>query len=294
MRVYGQHHRIVAFCCPHFGDERGHDADLWIECLEEIHRSQHVLGFGLGDYLDFTRTTYRAPLRAVGGEDDKFFEEMDTLVMRGLVEPFIWQVRKRCPSFADKVIGLIEGNHHYRFRDGTTSTQQICRLLGVRYLGLSAWVRITAYRSKGKDKMGTGHNLNIVLNHSVSGSGALPASLAAANRKLVGWRGVDIFLTGNDHQLGHETRQEISCTTAGLPRMMQNEVIVGKCGSFQKGYLEGAVNNDYVEKKFLKPSHLGYLAFDAHLYHRSLSQGDRKLTGRATSPETWRFSNFSA
>ena len=256
--------------------------------------------FGLGDYLDFTRTTYRFPMRASWGEDDKTHDEMDALVMRGLVEPFVWLIRKECPSAlpviragkvveAGKLLGLIEGNHYYRFRDGTTSTQQICRLLGVRYLGLSAWVRLTVYRSLGKKKRGTGHNLNILLNHSVSSSGTLGASLAAANRKLDGWRGVDIFVTANDHQLGHESKQYLGCTQNGLPRQTEHHMIVGKAGSFQRGYQPGACATSYVEKKLLRPSQLGWLAFDAWVHFANL----RKGTETTHTPEVWRFANFS-
>ena len=152
---------------------------------------------------------------------------------------------------------------------------------------------MTVYRSLGTKKLGAGHNLNILLNHSVSTSGQLPASLAAASRKLVGWRDVDIFLSGNDHQLGHELRQEIGCTGRGKPRMVQYQQVIGKCGSFQKGYLDGARPHSYVEKKLLKPSQLGWLAFSARVYQRELTSAERTASGRKNSPECWRFDEFS-
>jgi hypothetical protein len=290
-RVFGSRLRIIGFSCVHYGDRQGHDADLWRACLEEIDRTPNAAVFGLGDYLDFTRTSYRALLRSVGQEDDKFFDEFDEMMLETYVRPFVAHLKRHCPSFAQKCLGLIEGNHHgllssTRFRNGSTTTEEICRLLGVRYLGQSAWVQLRVYRSRGREKFGTGHNLNLLLNHSVSSSGTLPASLAAANRKLQGWRGVDIFLTANDHQLGHEVQQQIGCTDRGLPKMVQHEVIVGKVGSFQKGYIEGAAPSNYVEKKFLRPSHLGYLAFDAWVHTRGAA--------KPYIPEVWRYGNFSA
>ena len=213
------------------------------------------------------------------------------MVMNSLVTPFVWKVRKQCPSFARKCAGLIEGNHYHQFLNGTTSTQKICELLGVKYLGLSAWVRIACARSRanGRKKLGTVHNLNIVLNHSVSCSGNLSGALSQANKKAEAFRNMDIFLTGNDHQLGHEIRQQLACTARGKPQMMQTEVVIGKCGSMQKGYEEGATSNSYVEKKLLRPSHLGYLAFDAHVYQPGISS---KRPG-GTLPEVWRYSNFN-
>ena len=47
------------------------------------------------------------------------------------------------------------------------------------------------------------------------------------------------------------------------------------------------MNSSYVEKKFLRPSHLGYLAFDAHIYYHA-DKGNGKYI-----PEVWRFSNFN-
>lgn len=282
----------------HYGDKRGHDADKWRECLADIEATDNAVVFGLGDYLDWTRTTHRLPLKAIWGEDDKAFQQLDDLVMDGLVYPFVDIVRKACPSFKEKCIGLVEGNHHgtmlsSRFRNGKTTTELICDLLGVRYLGLSAWVRLTFYRSTGKTKLGTGHNLNIVLNHSVSSSGNLPSSLASAKRKIVDWRGVDIFLSANDHQLGHDLVPQIGCSHAGMPREMQYQQVIGKVGSFQKGYAAGAMTEDYVEKKFLSPSRIGYLAFDAWVYSRDLSKQEKSQQGVYNAPEVWRFGAFN-
>ena len=289
-RRIGHRVRIIGFSCVHYGDKQGHDAPLWKECLEDIEQTDNAIVFGLGDYLDWTRTTHRVPLNALWGEDDKAHAQLDDLVMDGLVYPFVDTIRKHCPSFAKKCIGLVEGNHHgtmlsSQFRNGRTTTEEICRLLGVRYLGLSAWVRMTVYRTVGKSKMGTGANLNVVLNHSVSSSGKLAQSLAAAQRKLEGWRGVDVFLTANDHQLGHVLRQEIGVSRRGQVRPIEYQQVIGKVGSFQKAYGIGAVSDHYVEKKFLGPNQLGYLAFDGHLYFCNDATDPK--------PEVWRFNNFS-
>lgn len=267
--------------------------ELFTALLQDIEHTPHAIVFGVGDYIDWTRTTHRAPIRAIGATDDKFLEELDAMVMRTLIEPFVWKVRRKCPSFARKCAGLVEGNHYHQFRNGTTSTQKICELLGVQYLGLAAWVRIACARSRSSNrtKLGTVHNLNIVLNHSVSCSGSLGPSLAQANKKAAAFRDVDVFLTGNDHQLGHEVIQQLGCTRRGEPRMLQTEVVIGKCGSMQKGYEEGATSSSYVEKKLLRPSHLGYLAFDAWVHY---SGNAATNATRKNTPEVWRFGNFSA
>ena len=286
--------RVYGFSCTHYGDRYGHDAPLWREFLEEVEKTENALVFGLGDYLDHTRTSYRPSLQAVWGEDDKARDQHDTMLMETYVYPFVDIVRKHCPSFAKKCVGFVEGNHHgkllsHRFQNGRTTTEEICWLLGIPYLGLSAWIRVTLYRSLGRTKTGSGHNLNIVLNHSQSSSGTLPASLASAMRLMRGWRDVDVFLTANDHKLGHDTEQMIGCTQRGSPRMMQHEVVVGKVGSFQKGYSEEAESDSYVERKLLVPNRLGWLAFDAWVHYATIAGTD----GVKQTPEVWRFGNFN-
>ena len=131
--------------------------------------------------------------------------------------------------------------------------------------------------------------MNILLNHSTSSSGKLANSLASAQRQLEGWRDVDVFLTANDHQLGHVLRQEIGCTARGRPRPIEYQQIIGKVGSFQKGYSLDAESRSYVEKRLLHPGQLGYLAFDAHIHHARVSDGGRE----DHTPEVWRYSSFN-
>ena len=135
--------------------------------------------------------------------------------------------------------------------------------------------------------------MNIVLNHSVSSAGTGPTSLASAKRKIVDFRGVDVSLSANDHQLIHDLVPQLGCTEKGMPQQMQIQQVVAKVGSFQKGYQTGVTTTDYVEKKFLSPSRIGYLAFDAYIYYRSLTNDDAKRIGVKHSPEVWRYTNFN-
>lgn len=274
----------------HFGDSKGHDASLWQQFLEDVEQTQDAVVIGVGDYLDWTRAILRPSLAAVWGEDEKTAEEYDTMVMETFVYPFVDGIRKHCPSFSKKCLGLIEGNHHaamqsFRFRQsGRTSTEEICGLLGVTYLGLSAWLRLGIRPTRHTKS----HNLNIVATHSTSASANLPASLASAGRLIDGWRDWDIFLTANDHKLGHDLRQVPGCTQRGRPRMIQHDVVVGRVGSFQKGFTEEAESSSYVERKFLKPSRLGWLSFEARVESKRDPENYHLY-----APEVWRFEHFN-
>ena len=48
-----------------------------------------------------------------------------------------------------RIIGLLEGNHFVTLESGITSTQYLCHLLGCKYLGYSAFIRLS-FKDKGK------------------------------------------------------------------------------------------------------------------------------------------------
>ena len=291
--------RIFGFSCVHYGDSDGHDVALWKTFLKKVHRTDNAVVFGLGDYTDWSRTTHRVSLKSAWGEDDKALSQHDTFLMEEVVWPFVRSVQQHCPSFKQKCVVLVEGNHFgtmlsTRFTNGHTTTQEICRLLEVRYGGLLTGVRMMCYRSVGSRKLGTGHILNVLLNHSVSSSGELPASLSSAERRIKRWSDVDIFLSGNDHQLGAMPIPNQKWPRRGKLRLIDYERIVGKVGSFQRGYVEGTTNPyNYVEKKMLHPSKLGWLEFDAWIHSRSLRGESREVAGVSNTAEVWRFGNFS-
>lgn len=261
-RVYGTSFRLFGFGCVHFGTET-HDKELWIEFLKTIEATPHALVFGLGDYLDFARTHWRAGFKNFN-EEDNFFESIDDMVDSTFVRPFVAQVKKYCPSFREKVVTMIEGNHHYVYgsgsRQGSTSTWEICRMLNIPYGGLTSWVRLTRYDSKGKTKFGGGRNLNILLNHGIGGSSnTIGSSLNKLESKtLSGWKDVDILLSSHEHKLGHAVNIQIGMSQKGTPRLIEHPFLVAKTGCFKKAYLSEPVSKSYEERSFFKPHARGW------------------------------------
>lgn len=139
--MYAQELPIFAFGCVHFGCDT-HDEDLWIEFLKRIERTPSAVVFGLGDYTDAFRAHNRAFLKQ-WGEEDQMHDTLDDLFDDQLLKPLTRQIQRHCPSFSEKCVAMVEGNHHYKYfsggRAGQTSTQELCRILNVPYGGLAAW-----------------------------------------------------------------------------------------------------------------------------------------------------------
>ena len=253
-----------------------------------MEASSNAIVFGLGDYLDFARTTQRSFLKGYTN-GDTFFDSLDKMVDDSIVLPFVKLVNKHCPSFAKKCVTLVEGNHRYNYggrgREGLTSTQEICRLLGIPYGGLSSIVRLTVLNSKGHFKMGGGRNLSILSNHGTSGSsGSVSAAIGKLERSVIrGWRDMDIIFSAHDHTRGHADIVQMGISQRGEPRLIEYHTLVVKTGCFQKGYLKGAVSESFVEKNLFNPTARGWFSCTVKTKR---TNGDREN-------EKWIFTDFN-
>ena len=263
-KIFTKELNLFAFGCVHYGVET-HDHDLWITFLKDLHKTPNAIAFGLGDYTDFARTAWRNYLRT-WGEEDSFHEAVDKMVIDTLIDPLVKQIKKYCPSYKEKMMMLIEGNHHYTFNSGKlcgqTSTQELCRRLDVPYGGLAAWARIGVYESKGRCR-----NLNVLMNHGQSsGSQYITSALGKMEKQTTsGWRDVDVILSSHNHMLGHIITEQIGVTQRGIPKLMDSSMLLAKTGCFKKAYLDGATSSSFEERSFFKPHKRGYFRCKAML-----------------------------
>ena len=268
-RLYAQQLRIFAFACSHYGTE-SHDKDLWRAFLKKVEATPNAIVFGLGDYYDFARTAWRSHMKTFG-EEDTFFESIDEMVDGQLVRPMCKEILKYCPSFREKCVIFVEGNHRYVYGSGSwsgrTSTEKMCEILKIPYGGLASWVRLTVYRSKGAKKWGTGHNLNILLNHGQSSGSSVTASLSKIENQVVtGWRGVDVIFSAHNHTLGHAVGAQLGTTQRGNLQLLEYPLLFAKVGCFKKAYLDGARSSSYEEKNLFRPNRRGWFECRAAIY----------------------------
>src|SRR5581483_9922818 len=137
------------------------------------------------------------------------------------------------------------------YADGTNSTQYLCQLLGVPYLGDGeALIRVHL-------KINTVClSFDLYATHGQGTGGAVGSNILKLQRML-GHMDVDVILRGHscDKFICQEPQYYLS--HANPPRLRQRNRIIANCGSFSDGRAEGETT--YVEKANLTPKAVGYV-----------------------------------
>lgn len=220
----------------------------WDEYVADVKNTRNVITIGMGDYTDNFRPTIQGRLYAALGRDDssKTIDQMHQKQIREDVYPLLK------PVVANSVcLGLLGGHHDLTYSDGTNSTQYLCRLLGVPYLGDGeAMIRVHL-------KIGTiCLSFELYATHGQGAGGAVGSSIAKL-QKMLGHMDVDVILRGHscDKFIFQEPQYYLS--KSNPPRLRQRNRIIANCGSFSDGRSEGETT--YVEKANLTPKAVGYI-----------------------------------
>lgn len=234
-------------------DDDGFCEDLWTQFVHEVATTPNARCLGMGDYRNFLRTTARRHLQSYTA-DTESFGELDKMIRRA-IEDFY---RRRMKSIAPKLIGLLEGNHHYRFASGETCTQYLCQLCECPYLTDLAGIRFVVERSRGDGTADTLKSLIIVAHHGDwSGSySRVGGDLNALEMKGWPWE-ADIVLAGHTHRKAAHHSPIMQIPARGPLRILERPKVLIRTGSFVKGFVDGHQGR-YVEKKLLPPHELGY------------------------------------
>jgi len=120
----------------------------WLKTLDKIKKRKkdnpgRVFLIGMGDYDDLASTSERYKLE-FSQLHDTTRESLDEMAERRTLD-----LIKELDFMRGSIIGMIEGNHHWRFQSGMTSTQYMCQKLGCKYLGGSSFIRVTFQYAKG-------------------------------------------------------------------------------------------------------------------------------------------------
>lgn len=235
-----------------FGDLQAGSAvfmrNKWDEYVADVKATKNVITIGMGDYTDNFRPTIQGRLYAALGRDDssKTIDQMHQKQIREDVYPLLK------PVVANSVcLGLLGGHHDLTYSDGTNSTQYLCRLLGVPYLGDGeAMVRIHLMLSTAC------LSFDLYATHGQGTGGAVGSNISKLQRML-GHMDVDIILRGHscDKFIFQEPQYYLSHSSP--PRLRQRNRIIANCGSFSDGRTEGETT--YVEKANLTPKAVGYV-----------------------------------
>lgn len=238
----------------------------WDEYVADVKKTVNVITIGMGDYTDNFRPTIQGRLYAALGRDDssKTIDQMHQKQIREDVYPLLKPVVANSAC-----LGLLGGHHDLTYSDGTNSTQYLCRLLGVPYLGDGeALIRVLLKQ----------HNSSVLAfdlyaTHGQGTGGAVGSNILKLQRMLA-HMDVDIVLRGHscDKFIFQEPQYYLSRSSP--PRLRQRNRIIANCGSFSDGRAEGETT--YVEKGNLIPKAVGYVQIHINV-HREKDGNNKYL-----------------
>lgn len=237
---FGDIHRFADNCAE----------DQWLEYLDWAKTKERAYFLGMGDYDDLASNSERAGLLAAKLHDSTKRSLDDYALER--TNKFIEEI-----SFMKgRLIGMIEGNHHYLFASGITSTQKMCEALGTQYLGISSFIRLV-FKRPGHS---TGRACLDIFAHHGKGGGTFGSSMNSVE-KMDRVAEADIYLMGDDHKKWTvlKTRMKLKDGNGHL-RLHHRKILLARTGSFQLGYVPGQAN--FVSSFNLSPTDLGVVKIE--------------------------------
>lgn len=216
----------------------------------------------MGDYLDLASTTER---KILGNSDlhDFTMQTLDKLYEKQC-DDFI----KEISFMKGRLVGMVEGNHHGIFStSNTTTTQYMCQKLGCKYLGVNSFIRLSFVY---------GHKRACVDIWAHHGRGASRLSGGSINtvEQMMDCAEADIFLMGHDHKKSIALKNRLSLTFGKGLNLSSRKVLLGRTGSFLKGYLPEA--RSYIAKGAMSPTDLGVIKIELTPKRTSPTLNDKK------------------
>ena len=170
-----------------------------------------------------------------------------------------------------RVLGLVAGNHSWKFINGTTSDDDLAGRLDSECIG---WLcHYTIKVTFGTTASPKQININIVLCHGQAGGRTVGASVNQMDYIRRIFPAADIYVAGHDHQRYAKPDSVLIPSTDGKTK--QKRQFLCRAGSFKKAYVPGA--SGYEIGRLLKPSDLGGLMMTI-AFHRDKVDGDRIIT----------------
>lgn len=258
---YGEEITIVPFGDCHYGAPLFAD-DKWQEFVAKYRNKKNCYFIGMGDYMDVISTSERNALKSACLHDSTE-DSLDGFVRKQTLE-----FAKSIMFMKGKLIGLLSGNHYYKYVTGVTTDQHLCELLGAKYLGCKTLVYLSMRTNKGST-----HPISIVLSayHGESG-GRMPGSSINKLYHMSSGFDADIHLMGHDHNKMVDFTNKIGVSMGhGSLRMYNKKVLLARTGSFLRGYVDG--KKSYVCDANMAPNDLGVIEIKITPY-RDKTGGD--------------------
>jgi hypothetical protein len=259
---FGDIHRFTRSC----------DEERWKWFLKKAKETQDANTYfcGMGDYLNFASSKEQQIIHS-GGLHGDTIEDFDDLV----------QKRNRVLAaemafMKPNVLGLVEGNHSWTFKDGKTSTDDLAERLLTDSLG---WLCHYTLKVNFKYTKESEKHLNIYILacHGKAGGKTAGASVNQLDDVARIFPLSDIIVQGHDHQ---RFARPVSILIpvfdkSGEVRLKQKRQFLCRAGSFKKAY--NPDSSGYEVGRLLRPADLGALLLTVG-FHRDLKGGKDFIT----------------
>lgn len=248
-----------------FGDLQkgtpGFREDIWTRWKKEMMDDKEAYAIGMGDYSDSFRPIIQKRLENAfigDSEAKRQLEEMLMAQMQRLAEDM--------KPFKHRIIGLLEGHHFFTLSSGEiTTTQYLCQLLGIKYLGFETAVQLIIRRRGGAT-----HTLDIYATHGCGGSKYSHSDVSSLERNIMPFWDVDLFLRGHSTKVVAAPGSPLSKYTKNTGRdplrIYKRQRWLINTGGFMEGRVEGRTS--YVEQQGFPSCALGYAVVEIHMRER--------------------------
>lgn len=247
-------------------DALGCDVERWRYFLKKSAQDdpKKTYYIGMGDYHDLASAREQQKLT----RDQLHETTMETL--DELVEKRNRKFAEEIKQMRGNLLGLLDGNHNWRFPNGVTASEDLANRMGCHHLGWLCHYTIT-FEISGKVQA-----VHIVACHGRAGGKRAGTSINQVEDMKAIFPIADIYIMGHDHNRGAWPMDVLYPSVhRGTVRIKQKRQFLCRSGSFLKAYEKNASN--YAVGRLLKPSDLGALKLKIG-FHRDTEGGDRIIT----------------
>lgn len=173
------------------------------------------------------------------------------------------------------LLGLIDGNHNWTFKNGTTATEDLADRLGAEYLGWLCHYTLRIQFSYGKSSKNI--NIYILACHGKAGGKTAGASVNQLDDASRIFPMSDLIIMGHDHQrLARpiDILIPVTDTHTGEVHIKQKRQFLIRSGSFKKAYTVDTTG--YEVGRLLRPADLG-ASFVEIGFHRDQKDGRENI-----------------
>lgn len=259
---FGDIHRFTKSC----------DEDRWKYFLRKAKEKHtpNTYYIGLGDYMDFASSKEQKAILN-GNIHSQTIEDFGDLVKK----------RNRALSMEmsfmkGHVLGFIDGNHNWRFSNGTTATQDLAERMNTEYLGwLCHYALIISFDYGNSYK---GHNIYMSMCHGKAGGKTRGNSINQMNDLWNIFPASDIYAMGHDHQrftVPSSVLLPYTNRKTGEVTIKQKRQFFVRGGSFKRAFVPDTAS--YEVGRLLRPSDLGATFLEVG-FHTDTTDGDRIIT----------------